>query len=133
MLTPEWHADARDGVDHSEPPNWLRIAGLPQSNLPLTHLGKASGRETVVLAHPDGPAVLGARVPGGFVNRLLLTYVPDPDLLVARSRHEHAPAGIPGETLDNVIVFESVRGLAGGDVPELDGEVARSGGEDVLG
>ena len=86
-----------------------------------------------MLAHPDGPAVLGTGVARRFVHGLLLTDVPDPDLLVSRSGGEHVAAGVPGQALHNIGVLERQGRLARANVPELDGEVARRGSEDVFG
>lgn len=93
--TPERHADTRDGVQHGEAADGLSPARLPQSYLTLTHPREAGGGEAVVLAHPDGAAVLCATVAGGLVDGLLLSDIPHPDLLIARGGDEHAAAGVP--------------------------------------
>ena len=70
-----------------------------------------------MLAHPHGPAVLGASVAR----------------VLADGLGEERAARVPAEALHDVAVAEDLVRLAGLDVPELDGEVARGGGEDVLG
>ena len=132
-LTPEGHANTRNRVQHSESANRLRITRLPKRNLPLTHPREARRRDPVMLAHPDGPAVLGARVAGMFADGPLLAHVPHADLLVARRRRQQRTRGVPGQALHDVVVAQGVVGLAGRDVPELDGEVSRRGGDDVFG
>lgn len=94
-IVPERHADAGYRVNHGEAANGLGLAGLPEGYLALAHLGEASGGEAVVLAHPDGPAVLGAGVAGCLVDGLVLAHVPDANLLVARRGDEHAAGRIP--------------------------------------
>lgn len=86
-----------------------------------------------MLAHPHGPAILGASVARVLADGLLLAHVPHPQLLVARRGGEERAARVPAEALHDVAVAEDLVRLAGLDVPELDGEVARGGGEDVLG
>jgi hypothetical protein len=86
-----------------------------------------------VLAHPHGPTILGARVAGVVVNGLFLSDVPHPNLLVAGGAHEHRALGVPREALHDIADAQLVGGLARRNVPELDGEVARGGGEDVFG
>lgn len=78
-----------------ESSNRIAATRFPQGNLALAHLGEARGGEPVVLAQPDSPAVLGSRVAGGLVDRLLLTDVPHSDLLVPRRRDEEATARVP--------------------------------------
>lgn len=85
-----------------------------------------------MLAHPDSSAVLGARVARGLVDRLLGAHIPHADLLVARCRDQHGAAGVPRQTLDDVVVLQGVGRRAGGDVPEFDCEVAGCGRENVF-
>lgn len=132
-FVPEGHADAGDGVNHVEAADGLGVSRLPEGNLALAHLGEARGGEAVVLAHPDGSAVLGAMVTLVLVDGLLLADIPDADLLVARRGDEEVAAGVPAQALDNVRVAQRQGSLAGGDVPELDCEVARGRSQDVFG
>lgn len=64
---------------------------------------------------------------------LLGAHIPHADLLIAGGRDQQAAAGVPGQTLHDVIVLQGVGGLAGANVPQLDREVAGRGREDVLG
>lgn len=70
---------------------------------------------------------------GALVGRALLSHIPHTQFLVTRGGDEHGSACIPRETLDNVRVLESERGGAGVNIPQLDGQVARCGGQDVIG
>jgi hypothetical protein len=72
-------------------------------------------------------------VTGSLVNGLLLSNIPHSNLLISRGGGEHTAAGVPCQTLDDIVVLESKGRLAGADVPELDGEVTRGGGEDIFG
>lgn len=67
------------------------------------------------------------------MRRLLLTYVPHAQLLVPRGRDQQVASGIPRQGLDDIIVPQGQGRLASGDIPELDGEIAGRGGENVLG
>jgi hypothetical protein len=86
-----------------------------------------------VLSQPDSARVLGTAVTGSLVNGLLLSNIPHSNLLISRGGGEHATASVPCQTLDDIVVLESKGRLASADVPELDGEVTRGGGEDVFG
>lgn len=86
-----------------------------------------------MLAQPNSSAVLGASMSRGLVYGLLLTHIPDSDFLVTRGSDEHAAASIPRQTLNNIGVLESQGSLACADVPHLDREIARGGGEDIFG
>lgn len=68
----------------------------------------------------------------GLVNGLFLAHIPNSNLLVSRGRDEHATARIPRQALDDVGVLKGEGRLAGGDVPELDGEVSGGGSKDIL-
>ncbi|KAI6772375.1 hypothetical protein HG530_003333 [Fusarium avenaceum] len=127
------HADTRDRVQHGEAANGLCPARLPKSYLPLAHTGETSRRKAVVLSQPDSARVLGTAVTGSLVNGLLLSDIPHSNLLISRGGGEHATASVPCQTLDDIVVLESKGRLASADVPELDGEVTRGGGEDVFG
>ena len=67
------------------------------------------------------------------VDGLLLSDIPHTNLLISRGGGEHAAAGVPCQTLDDIVVLEGKRRLAGVDIPKLDGEVARGRGENVFG
>lgn len=77
-----------------------------------------------MLAQPNGSAVLGATMACSLLDRLLLTNIPNSNLLVARGGDEHSTASVPRETLHNVGVLKSQGRLAGAYIPNLDGEVA---------
>lgn len=94
-VVPEWHADTRDGIQMGESSNGVAATGLPQSNLSLAHLGETSRGESVVLAQPDCSAVLGTRVARRLMHRLLLTDIPNSNLLVSRRRHKQVTARVP--------------------------------------
>jgi len=132
-LTPERHADARDGVERGEAPDGILPAGLPERNLSVAHARETSGGDAVVLAQPDRTAVLGAFVTGVLVHSLFLADIPDAQLLVSRGRDHHGAVTAPRQTLHDVGVLQRDAGLAGADVPELDGEVARGRGKNVFG
>lgn len=132
-LTPEWHADARALIEHCESPDRLWVAWLPQRNLALAHAREARRCDTVMLAHPHSPAILCALVARMLADRPFLAHVPHPELLVARGSGEQGTGRVPGQTLHDIVVAEHLVRLAGLDVPELDREIARGGGEDVLG
>lgn len=85
-IVPEGHADARNGVENLEATNGLSgVAGVPQTQLTVTHARESSGCNAVVLAHPDGTAVLRARVASNLHGGLLLADVPHAQLLVSAS------------------------------------------------
>jgi hypothetical protein len=86
-----------------------------------------------VIAEPDDTAALRAAVASDLVGGLLLTDIPESQLLVARSGAQHVAVGAPGKRLDHVVVLEGQPGLAILQVPQLDSVVARRGREDVLG
>lgn len=64
---------------------------------------------------------------------LLLTDIPDPDLLITRGGDKHASRGVPGQALHDITVLEGQRSLTGADIPQLDSEVTRGRSQDVLG
>lgn len=86
-----------------------------------------------MLTHPNGARALCALVAGSYVRGLLLTNIPYAQLLVSGGGHQEVAAGVPGKRLHDVVVLQLQWCLSGANVPELDGKVARSGGEDVLG
>lgn len=86
-----------------------------------------------MLAQPNDTAVLGARVAREIVDGGLLADIPDANALVARRRDEQRAAGVPRQALDDIGLLEGESGLARGDVPELDGQIAGGGRQDVLG
>lgn len=86
-----------------------------------------------MLSQPDSATVLGTAVARALVDGLLLSDIPHTNLLISRSGGEHASTGVPCQTLDDIVVLERKRRLAGVYIPELDGEVARGGGENVFG
>jgi hypothetical protein len=94
-LTPERHADTRDGIQHGEAANGLRPARLPKSYLSFTHTRETSRREAIMLSQPDSATVLGTTMARGFVNGFLLSDIPHPNLLISRGGNEHAATGIP--------------------------------------
>lgn len=131
-LTPEGHADARDGVERVEAANGVFATRLPEGNLSLAHPGEARGRNAVVLAHPHGAAVLGSLMAGVLVHWRLLAHIPDTELLVSRGRDHQGAIGAPRKALYDVGVLERQDRLAGANVPQLDREVARSRGKNVF-
>lgn len=133
VLTPERHADTRNGVNHGESTNRLSAAGFPEGYLALAHLREARSGETVVFTHPHGSTILCTGVARSLVHRLLLAHIPDTDLLVARSCGKQVTGSIPGQALDNVAVRQCEGRLASGNVPQLDRVVTGSGGKDVFG
>ena len=124
-LVPEWHADAGDGIEMVESIHRLiRIANIPEAQLPVAHLAEARRRHAVVLAHPHRAAVLRARVARAHVRGLLLPHVPHAQLLVARCRDHERAVGAPRQRLHDVIVLERQARTACLGVPDLDGEVS---------
>lgn len=69
---------------------------------------------------------------GSYVRGLLLTNIPYAQLLVSGGGHQEVAASIPGKGLHNVVVLQLQWCLSGTNVPELDGKVARGGGENIL-
>lgn len=86
-----------------------------------------------MLAQPCHTAVLGAGMTRGFMHRLLLPDIPYPQLLVSRGGGEKRAVGTPRQTLHDVRVLERDLRLPTRDIPELDGEIPRGRGQDVLG
>ena len=86
-----------------------------------------------MLSQPDCATVLGTTMARALVDGLLLSDIPHTNLLISRGGGEHAAAGVPCQTLDDIVVLEGKRRLAGVDIPKLDGEVARGRGENVFG
>lgn len=111
----------------------LWVARVPEPELTIAHARKARGRNAVRFTHPNSAAVLGAWVTGDFLRRLLLAYIPHAQLLVSARGHEQRTVGVPRQRLYNVVVLEGEVCDTGLDIPQLDGVVARGGGEDVLG
>lgn len=130
--TPERHANTRDAVKSGEPANGRSIAGLPQGQLTITHPRKTRGGNAVLLTKPNGSAVLGTLVTLVFRGWALLSDIPYTQLLVSRCRDHHGSSGVPGQGLDNVGMLHRQRGLASANIPQLDGQVAGSRGQDVL-
>lgn len=131
-VIPERHADTTDRVQVCETADRLVLAGLPESDLAITHAREASGRDTVVLTHPNGARALCALVTRSYVGGLLLTNVPYAQLLVAGGGHQEVSTGVPRKGLHDVVVLQLEWCLSRANVPELDGIVARGGGEDVF-
>lgn len=133
-VVPERHADTRDRVENLETTDRLSgIAGVPQTQLTVTHAGETCGRDAAGLTHPNSTAVLCARVAGNLLGRLLLANIPYAQLLVSAGCNELGTVGAPGQRLHNVVVLKGELSLAGFDVPEFDGVVTRRTGEDAFG
>ena len=96
-VVPEGHAHARAGVEERDvaADGLGGVADVPEPELTLAHFREAGGGYAVLLAHPDAATVLRAGVTSYFVGGFLLPHVPEPQLLVARSRHHHAPVRRP--------------------------------------
>jgi len=86
-----------------------------------------------VLTHPHGSTVLGALVTGVLVDGRLLAHIPHAQLLVSGCSDQHITACAPRQTLNDIGVLEGQVGLASANIPQLDGEVAGGGGENVFG
>ena len=94
-VIPERHADTGDGVQVVEATDGLVATWLPERKLPVAHAGETRCRNTVLLAHPHGTAVLGALVAGPDMRRLLLADIPHAQLLVSRGRDHEVSGGVP--------------------------------------
>lgn len=132
-VVPERHADTRNAVQGVEASNGGVVTGFPQSQLTIAHLGETGGSESILLAQPNDSAVLGALVTRVFRCWPLLSGIPHTHLLVSRSGDQHGARGIPRQGLDDVGVFQAERGDPGVDIPQLDGQIAGCGRQDVLG
>jgi len=86
-----------------------------------------------MLSHPHNTAVFRTLMARVLVHRLLLTHVPDTELLVSRGSSQESAIGTPRKALYYIWMLEGEIRLAGADIPELDREVAGCGGEDILG
>ena len=133
-IIPEGHADTRNRIENLETTNGLLgVARVPQTQLTVAHARETSGCNAVYLAHPYCTAVLRARVTGNLLSRLLLTNIPNAQLLVSACCNQLRAIGAPGQRLHNVVVLEGQLGLASFDVPELHRVVAGGTGKDALG
>lgn len=86
-----------------------------------------------MLTHPNGARALCALVTRSNVRGLLLTNIPYAQLLVSGGGHQEVTASVPGKGLHDIVVLQLQWCLSGANIPELDGKVARGGGENVLG
>jgi hypothetical protein len=88
-VVPEGHANTRDGVENLEATDGLfGVARIPETKLTVAHARETSSRDTVGLTHPNSAAVLGTWVTRDFLSRLLLSHIPNAQLLVAARRDE---------------------------------------------
>lgn len=86
-----------------------------------------------MLAHPYSTAVLRTLVASVLMHWLWLTNVPHTQFLVSRGSNQKGAVRAPRETLHNVGVLQGEIGLTGTNVPQLDGKIARSRSQDILG
>lgn len=95
-VIPERHANTANGVENLEAVDGLSgVSHIPETELSITHARETGGGDSVVLAHPDGPAVLCSSVSRYLVGGLLLPHVPEPDLLVAAGGDHHTAVSGP--------------------------------------
>jgi hypothetical protein len=95
-VVPEGHADTGNRVEDLEPADGLTgVAGIPQTELAVTHAGETGGSNAVRLAHPHSAAVLCAGVALDLLCRLLLAHIPHAQLLVSARGDELRSVGAP--------------------------------------
>jgi hypothetical protein len=130
----EGHQDTRGGIDGREV-QWVGGGtGIPDGELTVGRLAEADGDKEFAVAQEGAARALDSLVSNNVVRDGTGSWVEDAVLLVLASGTEHAAVAVPRGARDDVgVAADGELGITGRDIPDLDSEVGRRRGDDVVG
>jgi len=128
----ERHDNTRLSIEGLVSKGLLQVAGIPDGELTLDGSGETGGEDLVLVGHPAAAETLDTLVALDFADSLLLARIEDAELLITAGRSDEGTVLVPRAALDDIGVTTNREELITLlDIPQLDGEIAGGGGEDV--